>query len=127
MKKNFRKRYAEIEQRKQRFHVGNVEVSVEVKPWPVKTKTGLRGGIETVAIVEKNGLAAVGRTVCIPTDEFNFRFGAKLALERAMDVTFSVQTYNEYLPGFPTTMRGNIVSGEIKGKIWKEFNRVLPK
>ena len=66
--KTFAERYRELPQRKQRFYVGNIEVSIEVKPWPVKTKTGLQGGIETVALVEKNGVAAVGKTIshCSP-------------------------------------------------------------
>jgi len=123
--KTFRLRYAEIEQRKQRFSVGKVNVSIEVKPWPVKTDSGLDGGIETVTLVEKSGIAAVGRTVCIPTDKFDFRFGAKLALERALDVTYKTMAHPVF--GSPFVVSGKLIEGETAGKIWLEFNKLLPK
>jgi len=124
--KTFRLRYAEIEQRKQRFSVGKVNVSIEVKPWPVKTDSGLDGGIETVALVEKHGVAAVGKTVCIPTDEFDFRLGAKQALERALAARYSLTIRNYYGCDHLET-GGKLVCGETQGKIWKEFNKLLPK
>ena len=125
--KTFRLRYAEIEQRKQRFSVGKVNVSIEVKPWPVKTDSGLDGGIETMALVEKeDGVAVVGRTVCIPTDEFDFRFGAKLALARALSASPKFK-FHYYFHNVTHTMLATFIDGETIGKIWLEFNKLLPK
>jgi len=124
-KHSFKGRYDALPQKKQRFSVGNVQVSIEVKPWPVKTNSGLEGGIETMALVEKKGVAAVGRTVCIPTDKFDFRFGAKQALERALAVTYECTTQMD--GGYFLIRMGKLLSGETEGKIWKEFKRVLPK
>ena len=103
-------------QKKQHFRVGDFEVQIEVKPWYVKTKTGLDGGILTVAYVFKSsGYGVIGETVCIPTDEFDFRFGARLALGRALDVR---------------TGKGEtacpVIGKDTRKEILRELYRVLP-
>jgi hypothetical protein len=125
-KHSFKECYEALPQKKQRFSVGNVQVSIEVRSWPVKTNSGLDGGIETMALVEKAGVAIVGRTVCIPTDKFDFRFGAKQALERALSSSPKFKFHYFFL-GIPHCAKATLIDGETEGKIWKEFKRVLPK
>ena len=103
-------------QRKQRFTACEFDILIEVKPWAVRTKTGLDGGTLTVAYVfRETGLGVKGETVCIPTDEFDFRFGARLALGRALDVhTGKIPT------GSP------VVSKDTRKEILRAFNKILP-
>ena len=102
-------------QKKQHFRVvgENIDVQIEVKPWSVKTKTGIEGGILTVAYVfTAYGYGVKGETVCIPTDEFDFRFGAELALSRALNVHDSSTE--------------NVVGVALRKAVWDKFNQVLP-
>ena len=103
-------------QRKQRFTACGFDILIEVKPWAVRTKTGLDGGTLTVAYVfRESGIGIKGETVCIPTDEFDFRFGARQALGRALDV--QVELLNFYFP---------IIEKDTRKEILREFNRILP-
>ena len=103
-------------QRKQRFTACGFDILIEVKPWAVRTKTGLDGGTLTVAYVfRENGLGVKGETVCIPTDEFDFRFGARQALGRALDVQTGI-----FLTACP------VISRNVRKEILREFNRILP-
>ena len=122
--KTWRARYDELPQKKQTFYVDDVKIRLEVKPYPVKTKSGLSGGTMMEAVVSKNGLACVGQAVCIPTDEFDFAFGAKLALQDALDAQYSVQVYTWDGLEF---IQGDMVRPATKEKIWKEFLKVVPK
>jgi len=104
-------------QTKQTFYVGDAEIRIEVKPWTVKTKSGLDGGILMEATAfQRNGFGVRGQAVCIPTDKFDFRFGAELALKKALAVTGNFE------------MEGKkVVMYETRKAIWNEFNKVLPK
>ena len=103
-------------QRKQRFTACGFDILIEVKPWAVRTKTGLDGGTLTVAYVfGRNDLGVKGEAICIPTDEFDFRFGARLALGRALDV---------HTGKLPTA--SPVVSKDTRKEILREFNRILP-
>ena len=122
-------------QRKQRFTACGFDILIEVKPWAVRTKTGLDGGTLTVAyIFGKTGLGVKGETVCIPTDEFDFRFGARLALGRALDVciieyvTSVVVTKNSCFMNRPAIIRENtpVISKDDRKEILRAFNQILP-
>ena len=103
-------------QRKQRFTACGFDILIEVKPWAVRTKTGLDGGTLTVAYVfGGNGLGVKGETVCIPTDKFDFRFGARQALGRALDV---------HTGKLPTA--SPVVSKDTRKEILRAFNKILP-
>jgi hypothetical protein len=59
--------------------------------------------------------------VCIPTDEFDFRFGAKLALHRALNATFSQKSLWTLIMNTSA-----MVSENTKAKIWNKFNELVP-
>ena len=120
--KTWKEKYEEMPQRKQTFYVGEIRVRIEVKPYPVKTKSGLSGGIMMEAMVEKNGLACIGEAVCIPTDKFDFAFGARLALEKALNVKYTVK--RELWDGFDF-IQSAMVTNKTKKEVWKEFLRVV--
>jgi len=123
--KTFTERYDALPQKKQTFYVDDVQVRFEVKPYPVKTKSGLRGGIMTECMVaNKSDLACVGKAVCIPTDKFDFVFGCRLALQNALKVEYVVS--QEIWDGM-RFVRGRMVKSATRKAIWAEFNRVLPK
>jgi hypothetical protein len=120
--KTWKARYEELPQKKQRFqatsHQATYDVCIEVKPYPVRTKSGLDGGILMVAYVfNEDDWGVKGETVCIPTDTFDFRFGAKLALEKALATTGKFEYLGER----------RIVPKKVRAVIWEEFNRVLPE
>lgn len=120
-KLSWKEKYDGLPQKKQRFqatsHQATYDVCIEVKPYPVKTKSGMDGGVLTVAYVfNEYNWGVKGETVCIPTDPFNFRLGARLALEKALAVTGE----------FEHLGKRRIVSKKIRAAIWEEFNRVLP-
>jgi hypothetical protein len=100
-------------QTKQYFTVSGLRVEIERKPWKVVTATGQQGGIRmTAAVYSSKGFGVFGESICSPLDEFNFRTGAKLALEDAL--------------GCWSNTLGRIVNKSIRQAIWNEFNRLLP-
>jgi len=108
-------------QNKQTFYVGDVEVRIEVKPWRVRSNkcNGHPKGkwsrlMEATVFI--NGFGVRGQSVCVPPDVFDFRFGAELALRKALAVTGNFDMINT-----------KVVSYETRKAIWNEFNKVLPK
>ena len=126
--KNWREIYEELPQKKQRFHVApfghEYHVEIEVKPYPVKTKSGQDGGFLTVAnVYDESGWGTRGETVCIPTDNFDFAYGARLALDRALNCRYSQTQIS--LEGYRTV--NMFMAGTTKNAIWKEFVKIFPK
>jgi hypothetical protein len=124
----FREKYEMLPQKKQTFYANGVEVRIMVMPWPVPSLKG-RPSIRMEAhVFKKNGFGVRGISTCVPPDEFDFRFGAELALKDALSTTFTTRTYTVSgitRPAF--SARTKVVKCETRKAIWKEFNRVLPK
>jgi len=119
-------------QTKQKFTVDDIEVLIFISPWKVKTKSGLQGGIVTeVMIFKKNGYGVRGQAVMIPTDVFDFRIGAKLALQRALHVKPSQNYIIGHISTSPLVWNDSsdidILTPKIRKKIWDAFNKVLPE
>ena len=107
-------------QRKQTFYVkgGKVKIRIMEMPWRVKSKTGLRDCRWMEAIIKEERVGcATGKSVCVPKDKFDFRYGAELALKDALNTKITNQigtlTY--------------AVAPDAKKDIWLEFKRILPK
>jgi len=113
-------------QNKQTFYVGDIEVRIEVKPWKIRSN-GNKGKWSTwmEATAFKNGFGVRGQSVCVPPDEFDFRFGAELALRKALAVEVADTKY-DYILGWHNRKK-RVVSYKTRKAIWKEFNKVLPK
>ena len=109
-------------QNKQTFYVGEIEVRIEVKPWRVRSNKcnghpeGKWSKWMEAFVFMKNGFGVRGQSVCVPPDVFDFRFGAELALRKALAVTGNFDMINT-----------KVVSYETRKAIWNEFNKVLPK
>jgi len=117
-KQTFKERYKSLPQRKQRIKTKDFNILIEVKPYPVSTVYG-DGRLQTIAYVF-NALNIGSKGGAIfnhDDDEFDFRFGAQLALKRALDVR-SEPYHLEHWRFF---------GAEIRKAIWNEFNKVLPK
>jgi len=127
-------------QTKQTFYVkgenGKVKVRIMEMPWRTKSKTGIPGCRWMEASVSnKTGLCIVGKSVCVPLDEFDFRIGAKLALEDALShrVLSYRKVFKRLVSGdgsiktLATQENISLIGDKTVGKIWLEFNRVLPK
>jgi len=115
----FKEKYNSLPQKKQRFAVNDVEVLIEVKPYPTSTVYG-NGRLFMVAYVFlSDGVGVKGEAIFNPDDKvFDFRFGAEMALERALKTTS-----RHLWPHFEI----RVIREDIRKAIWNEFNRLLPK
>lgn len=118
--KGFKEAYNALPQKKQRFRVENAEVLIEVKPYPTSTVYG-NGRLFMVAYVFlSDGIGVRGEAIFNPEDpQFDFRFGAELALERALGISF----WSMFSPYFGE----RVIIEKTRKAIWNEFNRLLPK
>ena len=122
-------------QNKQTFYVGDVEVRIEVKPWRVRSNkcNGHPKGkwsrlMEATVFI--NGFGVRGQSVCVPPDVFDFRFGAELALRKALAVTITkYKKTGELCRNVVVADKATekVVSHDTRKAIWNEFNKVLPK
>ena len=133
----FKEKYNSLPQKKQRFAVNDVEVLIEVKPYPTSTVYG-NGRLFMVAYVFfSGGIGVRGEAIFNPDDEaFDFRFGAELALKEALKTTISIpqiitHTYTwktgDMNMGKMKIMTQKVIEYETRKAIWNEFNRLLPK
>ena len=68
---------------------------------PVVTKTGMSGGMGVCCIISNNGKEIKrGEAICIPRDRFDFKYGSRLALKRAMTHLFSREQRALFWTGF---------------------------
>ena len=120
----FKERYNSLPQKKQRFKAGNTEVLIEVKPYPTSTVYG-NGRLFMVAYVFlSDGIGVKGEAIFNPDDKvFDFRFGAEMALERALETGY---TYFDLISD-KKIKHSRIVDEETRKAIWNEFNKLLPK
>jgi len=126
----FKEKYNSLPQKKQRFAVNDVEVLIEVKPYPTSTVYG-NGRLFMVAYVFfSGGIGVKGEAIFNPDDEaFDFRFGAEMALERALKPRIRYfKLLQKYDNGAELWSKyAEQVNYETRKAIWNEFNRLLPK
>jgi hypothetical protein len=126
----FREKYEMLPQKKQTFYANGVEVRIMVMPWPVPSLKGRPSIRMEATVFTEKGLGVRGISTCVPPDEFDFRFGAELALKDALSTKFIHSKDHWHGTDGSTlwfTREEKIVSTETRKAIWKEFNRVLPK
>ena len=90
-------------------NVGKISVEIMKHDGFYITKTGNPKGILVTAVVTSpTGVKARGEAMCHPSDKFNYGYGAKMALSRALEL-------------------GNRKNIENRKKIWKKFFYYFPK
>ena len=97
-------------------HNEPIRIHIPSPLYNVITKTGSYGGILlTCRISVGEKVREAGYAVCHPNDRFDYEFGAKLALKRALrNVNFSTFIY---------TGKTACISKFDRKKVWDEFYR----